>query len=86
MDIDRFWDVIESVRSAAAEAGDPLDEELVKQLANGTQQEVLEYAERFDELHDALYRWDVWAAWPRHPASRPRSSVRSRRQAPSRAR
>ena len=42
MDIDRFWDVIESVRSAAAEAGDPLDEGLVKQLANGTQQEVLE--------------------------------------------
>ncbi|MFF7601887.1 DUF4240 domain-containing protein [Streptomyces mirabilis] len=62
MDIDRFWDVIESVRFAAAEAGDPLDEGLVKQLANGTQQEVLEYAERFDELQDALYRWDVWAA------------------------
>ncbi|MET7784141.1 DUF4240 domain-containing protein [Streptomyces sp. NPDC005388] len=62
MNIDRFWDVIESVRSAAAEAGDPLDEGLVKQLANGTKQEVLEYAERLDEQHDALYRWDVWAA------------------------
>jgi hypothetical protein len=62
MNIDRFWDVIESVRSAAAEAGEPFDEGLVKQLANGPQQEILEYAERFDELHDALYRWDMWAA------------------------
>ncbi|MGW7613191.1 DUF4240 domain-containing protein [Streptomyces sp. NPDC054766] len=59
---DGFWDVIESVRSAAAEADDPLDEGLAKHLANGTRQEVLEYAERFDELHAALYRWDVWAA------------------------
>lgn len=25
-------------------------------------QRILEYAERFDELHDALYRWDVLAA------------------------
>ncbi|WP_258318885.1 DUF4240 domain-containing protein [Streptomyces griseorubiginosus] len=25
-------------------------------------QEILEYAERFDDVHDALYRWDVWAA------------------------
>ncbi|MDX3537498.1 DUF4240 domain-containing protein [Streptomyces sp. MB09-01] len=38
------------------------DEVLVGQLAGRPRQEILEYAERFDALHDALYRWDVWAA------------------------
>ncbi|WP_220290657.1 DUF4240 domain-containing protein [Streptomyces sp. MBT84] len=62
MDIDTFWDVIEAARSGTAEAGESFDEVLVRQLADRRQQEILEYAERFDELHDALYRWDVWAA------------------------
>ncbi|WP_217573985.1 DUF4240 domain-containing protein [Streptomyces sp. GbtcB7] len=62
MNIDTFWDVIESARSAAAEAGKPFDEVLVGQLATRPPREILEYAERFDELHGALYRWDVWAA------------------------
>lgn len=62
MDIDTFWDVIEAARAGAAEASQPFDEILVERLANRPKQEILEYAERFDELHDALYRWDVWAA------------------------
>ncbi|MFD3756342.1 DUF4240 domain-containing protein [Streptomyces sp. NPDC058622] len=62
MDIDTFWDIIEGARAGAAGAGEPLDEVLVKQLAERPTQTILEYAERFDELHDALYRWDVWAA------------------------
>ena len=62
MDSDMFWDVIEATRAGAAEAGEPFDEVLVKQLADRPMQRILEYAERFDELHDALYRWDVWAA------------------------
>ncbi|MFF3893816.1 DUF4240 domain-containing protein [Streptomyces sp. NPDC001812] len=62
MDIDTFWNVIEVARAGAAETGEPFDEVLVKQLADRPWQEILEYAERFDELHDALYRWDVWAA------------------------
>jgi hypothetical protein len=62
MDIDTSWDVIEAARAGAAEAGELLDEVLVRQLADRPRQEILEYAERFDELHDALYRWDVWAA------------------------
>ncbi|MFE2267656.1 DUF4240 domain-containing protein [Streptomyces lavendulae] len=62
MDIDAFWEIIEAARVEAAEAGEPFDEVLVKQLAKRPRREILEYAERFDEAHDALYRWDVWAA------------------------
>ncbi|WP_030237531.1 DUF4240 domain-containing protein [Streptomyces sp. NRRL S-455] len=62
MNTDRFWNIIESARSSAAISGVPLDEALVELLAGSAPQEILEYAERFDEVHDALYRWDVWAA------------------------
>ncbi|MFF4789340.1 DUF4240 domain-containing protein [Streptomyces sp. NPDC001276] len=62
MDIDRFWHLIESARSSAASTGKPLDEVLVSLLAGRPPQEILEYAARFDEVHDDLYRWDVWAA------------------------
>ncbi|MFE7809727.1 DUF4240 domain-containing protein [Streptomyces sp. NPDC057430] len=62
MDIDRFWQFIETARSSAATVGKPLDEVLVSLLADHPPQEILEYAARFDEVHDDLYRWDVWAA------------------------
>ncbi|MFK0202956.1 DUF4240 domain-containing protein [Streptomyces lavendulae] len=62
MDIDTFWNVIEAARAGAASTDEPFDEVLVNQLADRPRQEILEYAERFDEVHDALYRWDVWAA------------------------
>ncbi|MGW4135586.1 DUF4240 domain-containing protein [Streptomyces mirabilis] len=62
MEIDTFWHVIEAAQAGAAATGEPFDEVLVKQLADRPRQEILEYSERFDELHDALYRWDVWAA------------------------
>ncbi|GHH89109.1 DUF4240 domain-containing protein [Streptomyces capitiformicae] len=56
MEIDTFWDVIEAAQAGAATTGEPFDEVLVKQLAERPRQEILEYAERFDKLHDALYR------------------------------
>ncbi|GEC07548.1 hypothetical protein SSP24_52030 [Streptomyces spinoverrucosus] len=62
MNIDRFWNIIESARSAAGASGGLFDQALVELLAGCPSQEILEYAERFDEVHDALYRWDVWAA------------------------
>ncbi|MEU6676300.1 DUF4240 domain-containing protein [Streptomyces sp. NPDC046925] len=62
MDTDTFWDIIEAARSGATDSGELFDEVLVEQLAKKPRQEILEYAQRFDELHDALYRWDVWAA------------------------
>lgn len=62
MDIDRFWHLVESARSSAAAGGVTFDEALVRLLAGLPPQEILEYAERFGEVHGALYRWDVWAA------------------------
>ncbi|MBT2392328.1 DUF4240 domain-containing protein [Streptomyces sp. ISL-1] len=62
MHIDQFWNVIESARAAAVGAGKPFDEALVDRLATCPKRDILEYQERFDEVHDALYRWDVWAA------------------------
>ena len=62
MDGDTFWEIIEAALVEAAEAGEPFDEVLVRGLAGRPRQEILEYAERFDALHGALYRWDVWAA------------------------
>ncbi|MFC8430377.1 DUF4240 domain-containing protein [Streptomyces sp. NPDC057253] len=62
MNEDRFWTIIESARTSSAASGSPFDESLVDHLCGCPSQEILEYAERFDEVHDALYRWDVWAA------------------------
>ncbi|WBB57980.1 DUF4240 domain-containing protein [Streptomyces sp. WMMC500] len=62
MDIDRFWHLVESARSAAAAGGEPFDKALVKLLAGLSPREILAYEERFGEVHGALYRWDVWAA------------------------
>ncbi|MEV8314931.1 DUF4240 domain-containing protein [Streptomyces sp. NPDC059900] len=62
MEIDTFWDIIEAARTETTSTGEPFDGVLVERLAKRPRQEILEYAQRFDELHDALYRWDVWAA------------------------
>ncbi|MFC4517756.1 DUF4240 domain-containing protein [Streptomyces ehimensis] len=62
MDTDTFWEVMETARIAVAGGDEPFDEALVSQLADRPEQEILEYAQRFEKAHDALYRWDVWAA------------------------
>jgi hypothetical protein len=43
-------------------AGRAFHEVLADLLAARTEQEILEYQEKFDEAHQALYRWDVRAA------------------------
>ncbi|MFE5144008.1 DUF4240 domain-containing protein [Streptomyces fagopyri] len=35
---------------------------LVERLAATSKQTILEYQQRFDQLHGSIYRWDVWAA------------------------
>ena len=54
-------DVIEAARASARE-GKPFHEVLTDLLAARTEQEILDYQDKFDEAHQALYRWDVWAA------------------------
>lgn len=61
VDISRFWDITETARASAGQ-GRPFHQVLVDQLADLGEQGILEYYERFAELHGALYRWDVWAA------------------------
>jgi Protein of unknown function (DUF4240) len=61
MDTDDFWELIETARASAV-AGRAFHEVLADLLAARTEQEILEYQEKFDEAHQALYRWDVWAA------------------------
>lgn len=64
MEIDAFWGIVESARSAAARpgTGQPFDAVLTDTLAVRPPRDILEFYARFDELHGALYRWDVWAA------------------------
>jgi len=61
MDIDAFWDIIEAARAHIG-PGRPFDEVLTSRLASLTRQDILAYQERFDQVHAAVYRWDLWAA------------------------
>jgi Protein of unknown function (DUF4240) len=61
VDIGTFWHIIDTAQAASGQ-GKPFDQALTDHLATRTQQDILEYQERFDEVHAALYRWDVWAA------------------------
>jgi hypothetical protein len=61
MDTSEFWAVIETAGASAGE-GMPFHEALTGYLVGRTEQEILDYQERFEEAGQALYRWDVWAA------------------------
>jgi hypothetical protein len=56
-----FWGVIEAAR-ARSTLGMPFDQALVGYLATRPRQDILEFQQRFDQMHAALYRWDAWAA------------------------
>ena len=66
MNITEFWATIDAARlDAASLPGDPREAiatALTDRLAATSKLTILEYEERFDQLHDAVYRWDVWAA------------------------
>lgn len=61
MDSTEFWQLIDAARARTG-PGVPFDEALVDVLAAHSPREILEYQERFDEFHWALYRWEIWAA------------------------
>jgi Protein of unknown function (DUF4240) len=61
VDAGRFWEIIETAR-ASASRDRPFHEALTDHLATLTEQDILEYYERFEKMHDALYRHDLWAA------------------------
>jgi hypothetical protein len=61
VDIGTFWDIIETARASAG-PDRPFRESLTDYLATLTEQDILEYYERFEKMHGALYRYDLWAA------------------------
>jgi hypothetical protein len=61
VDISMFWDIIETARASAG-PDKPFRESLTDHLATLTEDDILEYRERFEKMHDALYRYDLWAA------------------------
>ena len=61
VDIGTFWDIIEAARASAG-PGRPFHESLTDHLATLTEQDILEYYERFEKMREALYRHDLWAA------------------------
>ncbi|MET7817950.1 DUF4240 domain-containing protein [Micromonospora zamorensis] len=66
MDVDEFWAVVESAGAGldgrTGDDGEAIAAALVTRLAATSSERILKFQELFDQLHDALYRWDVWAA------------------------
>lgn len=58
VNLDEFWSIVESARTDAR----PTHEALIDRLAALTMDEILDFQMRFDEVQDAVHRWDVWAA------------------------
>lgn len=61
MDIETFWTIIEAAQ-AQSQPDEPFDQTLAGQLSSRSPQDILQFQVRFDELHAAAYRWDIWAA------------------------
>ena len=61
MTIDTFWGIIETARSHSGPEL-PFDQALTRHLASLRENDNFEFKEVFDQVHSALYRWDVWAA------------------------
>ncbi|WP_030463594.1 DUF4240 domain-containing protein [Kitasatospora sp. NRRL B-11411] len=62
MDVDGSRDAIEAARDEGGRLGVEFAEVLVGRLAGLSREEILSHQECFDEVHDAVYRWDGWAA------------------------
>ncbi|WP_067507010.1 DUF4240 domain-containing protein [Actinoplanes sp. TFC3] len=65
MDENEFWTIVEETRAGLGDNrdnGEALAGALVHRLAAGPADLVMGFGRRLNRLHDALYRWDVWAA------------------------
>ncbi|MFF7457796.1 DUF4240 domain-containing protein [Kitasatospora sp. NPDC008115] len=59
--LDAFWALIADAGARAASEPEFADR-LTELLTGRSRDEVVAFERRFTALHDALYRWDVWAA------------------------
>jgi hypothetical protein len=66
VDTTDFWDVIDAARTDVAQTSsdryDAFASALVDRLAATSNETIFEYRQIFEQLHSAIYRWDVWAA------------------------
>lgn len=65
VDENEFWTIVEEARAGLGDDrdnGEALAEALVQRLVAGPADIIAGFGRRLDRLHDALYRWDVWAA------------------------
>lgn len=66
MNTTEFWNLIDLARADAAKTnGDryyAFASALVDQLAATSKETVFEFRRIFNQLHSAIYRWDMWAA------------------------
>lgn len=62
MDIDRFWQIIESSRENASNDPDAQLIALRQSLESLSPDEVVGFAQHFDACDARAYRWDLWAA------------------------
>ncbi|ANW21441.1 DUF4240 domain-containing protein [Streptomyces clavuligerus] len=59
--LDDFWQLIDAARERATEER-PFAQALTDILADCPPQTILAYERTFTDVHERLYRWDVWAA------------------------
>ena len=66
MDTTDFWNLIDAARSdvaaAASDRYDAFASALVDRLAATSNETIFEFRQIFEQLHSAIYRWDMWAA------------------------
>lgn len=66
MQTDEFWALVESARGDLDERwrddGEAVAVALITRLAPSTIETIADYQLHFDGVHEALHRWDVWAA------------------------
>jgi hypothetical protein len=65
MNTDDFWALVDSASTGHDQPtvdGEAVAAALVKLLAARSPGDILQFEERFEQLSEALYRWDVWAA------------------------
>ncbi|MBA9002365.1 DUF4240 domain-containing protein [Thermomonospora cellulosilytica] len=58
MNVDEFWGIVEAARAD----GRPFHEALVDRLAERSEEEILAFQARFDEVDGVVCRWDMVAA------------------------
>jgi Protein of unknown function (DUF4240) len=56
-----FWRVIAAARAHSGPS-EPFHQALIECLTAVAHPDILAYQQGFNEVHAALYRWDMWAA------------------------